>query len=474
MKLFDKLPPHSLESEMSLLGSMLIEPACVSDVCERIRPEMFYGEKHAALYATIIAASDESEAPAVDLVVILERLRVADTLELVGGSEYLTRLVEETPSAANAGYYADIVLAKWRLRELIKLAGQTMHAAYHPGEGADAAQEILEQAEATLFAITNEWQTSTAESLGDVLKREMDRLDRKDGALLGIQTHFLDLDKMTLGLQPEELTIIAARPSMGKTALALNLCEQIAVGGPPYSKRGEPVKVGLFSLEMSRAAISRRMLSARAGVPGQVIQTGAIDDAAYGKIYDAHAELTAVPIVIDDTPGMTISTLRAKSRRMVAQHGVRVIVVDYLQLLTAQGRQESRQVEVSAISRGVKALARELKVPVVVLSQLNRASEMRANNKPRMGDLRESGSIEQDADVVMLLHREEYYHTQEPDWAQQNPGKVGLAELIIAKQRNGPTGVVRLTWDTATTRFKDYDPGLHADSDPADGYIDNV
>lgn len=473
MKLFDKTPPHSLESEMSLLGAMLIDPVCVGEVAERIRPEMFYAEKHAALFTAIIAANDENSAASVDLVMILERLRVAATLELVGGAEYLTGLVESTPSAANVSYYADIVLAKWRLRELITLAGQTMYAAYHPGEGSDAAQEILEQAESRLFTITNEWQTSTAESLGDILKREMDRLDSDQCASLGIQTHFLDVDRMTLGLQPEELIIIAARPSMGKTALALNLCEQIAVGGPPYSKRGEPVKVGLFSLEMSRAAISRRMLSARSGVSGQVIQQGKIDNFDFDKLFNAHADLTSVPIIVDDTPGMTVTTLRAKARRMVAQHGVRVVVVDYLQLLTAQGRQESRQVEVSAISRGLKALARELKIPIVVLSQLNRASEMRTNNKPRMGDLRESGSIEQDADVVMLLHREEYYHTQEPDWATDNPGKVGLAELIIAKQRNGPTGVVKLTWDTATTRFKDYVPGLHNAPDPADGYVDN-
>jgi replicative DNA helicase len=467
MNAIDKIPPHSLESEMSLLGSMLIDAVCIGDVAERIRSEMFYAEKHAALFATIIAAGDDG-APSVDLVVILERLRVGGTLELVGGAEYLTQLVEQTPSAANVSYYADVVLSKWRLRELIKLAGQTLHAAHNPGEGIEAANEILEWAEARLFAITDEWQTSTAETLGQVLAREMDRLDKHDGTHIGIPTHFVDLDSKTLGLQPEELTIIAARPSMGKTALALNLCEQIAVGGPPNSKRGEPVAVGLFSLEMSRSAVSRRILSARSGVGGQAIQSGMVDKASYDRIFDANVALAKVPIIIDDTPGLSISTLRAKARRMVAQSKVGVIVVDYLQLLTAGGRQESRQVEVSAISRGLKALARELKVPVVVLSQLNRASEQREGHRPRMSDLRESGSIEQDADVVILLHREEYYHVQDPQWARDNPGKVGVAELIIAKQRNGPTGVVRLTWDNATTRFKDHDPGIGEEVDVPD------
>ena len=468
MKVFDKLPPHSLESEMSLLGSMLIEPSCVGDVAERIRPEMFYSEKHSALFSTIVGTNDESKAASVDLVVILERLRASSTLELVGGAEYLTGLVENTPSAANVTYYADIVLANWRLRELITLAGKTLHAAYHPGDGLEAAQEILERAESSLFALTNEWQSTTMETLGEILKREMDRLDRADGTHVGIQTHFRDLDAKTLGLQPEELTIIAARPSMGKTALALNLCEQIAAGGVPNSKRGEPIRVGLFSLEMSRSAIGRRILSARSGVSGQLIQTGAITDAVFGQIFQANAELAGVPIVVDDSPGLTITTLRARARRMVSQHKVRVIVVDYLQMLTAGGRQESRQVEVSNISRGLKALARELKVPVVVLSQLNRASEQREGNRPRMADLRESGSIEQDADVVILLHREEYYHIQNPQWAIDNPKKVGVAELIIAKQRNGPTGVVRLTWNNTTTRFMDHAPGEGSEVDMSD------
>jgi replicative DNA helicase len=254
---------------------------------------------------------------------------------------------------------------------------------------------------------------------------------------------------------------------MGKTALALNITEQLAAGGVPLggSSRGETVPVGLFSLEMSKSAVTSRMLSARSGVDSHKMRSGRFSDIDFRHLMQAVYELEKLPIYIDDTPAMSIHSLRARARRMKSKHGIGCVVVDYLQLLTApQSSRESRQVEVSEISRGIKALARELKVPVVCLAQLNRGPEQRDGKQPRISDLRESGSIEQDADVVLLLHREEYYHLNDEDWALNNPDKVGLAELIVAKQRNGPTDVVRLTWDRATTRFKN-----HADARPPSG-----
>jgi replicative DNA helicase len=272
---------------------------------------------------------------------------------------------------------------------------------------------------------------------------------------------------MLSGLQPGELLIIAARPSMGKTAVAMNIAEQIALGGTPWNPGAGPqVPVAVFSLEMSKASVSLRLLSARSGVNAHELRTGGLDDDTYERVFQAYQELSKAKIFIDDSPSLSVTALRARARRLVRQHDVKVIVIDYLQLLTApaQGK-ESRQVEVSAISRGIKALARELNVPIICLSQLNRASEQREGNRPRMSDLRESGSIEQDADVIMLLHREEYYHVQDPSWAEENPDKLGVAELIVAKQRNGPVGVVSLTWDNRTTRFKNHDPHARAPID---------
>jgi replicative DNA helicase len=328
----------------------------------------------------------------------------------------------------------------------------------------DGVREVLDQAEMRVFEIAQEDRKSDPQLLADLLQREVDRLESAEGSgISGVPTGFDDLDELTRGLQPGEMVVIAARPSMGKTALSLNLAEQMARGGrTPWNPhpKGPNAGVAFFSLEMSKTAIAQRFLSAMSGVNSHDLRSGkSFGGDEWGRIIAACGDLKECPIFVDDTPGLTVLALRARARRMVAQHDVRAIIVDYLQLLTAPGSaRESRQVEVSAISRGIKALARELNVPVICLSQLNRASEQREGNRPRMSDLRESGSIEQDADVVMLLHREDYYHVGNPEWAEENPDKVGTAELIIAKQRNGPTDVVRLTWDAATTRFKSYSP----------------
>lgn len=471
-ELFDRQPPQSLEAEMSLLGSVILDPGVIPDVMPIIKgAEDFYKEAHAHVYRAVLDVYDQRHSG--DLVQILDLLRDRGVLEQVGGAAFLKELAYAVPTAVNAPHFARIVAEKAKLRRLITAAGQILYDAYHAGElGPEGAREVLDKAEMSVFEIAQESTVADPQSLADLLHIEMERIEaaERDGwTLTGVKTGYADLDELLRGLQPGELIILAARPSMGKTALALNLAEQIAMGGTtPHGVPSAPVPVGFFSLEMSKNAIVQRLLSARSGVSSQHLRGGTpISKNELMQLGTAADDLKAAPIYIDDMPSMTVLNLRARARRMVAQHGVKVIMIDYLQLMTAPGAaRESRQVEVSAISRGVKALARELNVPVVCLSQLNRASEQREGNRPRMADLRESGSIEQDADVILLLHREDYYHVQDEDWKLENPDKAGVAEIIVAKQRNGPTDIVKLKWDSKTTRFKNLDQ--HAQ--PPGGY----
>ncbi|QYK47390.1 MAG: replicative DNA helicase [Phycisphaeraceae bacterium] len=463
-KLFDRLPPHSPEAEMALLGSMILEPKVIGEVLLQVSShDDFYTEAHGAIFRVIVDVYDRHQSG--DLVQIVETLRGANALDSVGGPEYLLRLAETVPSAVNATHYARIVSDRARLRKLIGAAGQIIYDAYHAGDmGPDGTREVLDKAEMAIFNIAEKSETSDPQKLADILEQELHRLELLDGkGISGLATGYHDLDAMLSGLQPGEMVIVAARPSMGKTALALNLAEQIALGGASgaESRGTSKVPVAFFSLEMSRAAIAQRLLSARSGVDSHKMRRGQFSENDFKRLFHAAGELGDAPIYIDDTPNLTVLAMRARARRMAAMHGIRCIMIDYLQLMTAPGAaRESRQVEVSTISRGIKALARELSVPVICLAQLNRGTELRDGNRPRMSDLRESGSIEQDADVVALLHREEYYHTQDADWADANRDKVGLAELIIAKQRNGPTGIVKLAWDPSTTRFKNYAGGF--------------
>ncbi|MCC6677724.1 MAG: replicative DNA helicase [Phycisphaerales bacterium] len=460
-KLFDRLPPHNVEAEMAFLGSLILDPKMIADVLTLVnRPEDFYLEKHGAIFAAVLDVYDRYHSG--DLVQVVDLLKDQGKIDLVGGPEYLVQLAESVPAGVNAPHYARIVAEKARLRRLIDASGQILYEAYHSGDlGPEGAREILDRAEMAVFEIARQDETTDPQKLSDLLQQELERIEASEGkGFSGVPAGYYELDELLRGFQKGEMVVIAARPSMGKTALALNIAEQMALGGvAPGEVRGQPRPVALFSLEMSKSAVTQRLIAARSGVSTQALRGGQSLDKVYKKIVTACGELREAPIYVDDTPNMTALTLRARARRLVAQHGVQAIMVDYLQLLTAPGAaRESRQVEVSAISRQVKALARELNVPVVCLSQLNRASEQREGNRPRMSDLRESGSIEQDADVIILLHREDYYHTQNPEWAIENPDKVGIAELIVAKQRNGPTGVVKLVWDSHITRFKNYDP----------------
>ncbi len=443
-KLFEQLPPHAIEAEMCVLGSMMLDPNVIGDVILTLRgPDDFSRAAHGSIYKAMVELYDKHAQ--LDIVQLHQMLVDRDIIESVGGQTYLVELADSVPTAANATYYARLVREKAMVRDLIEAAGDILYDAYN---SPDTVRNILDAAEQKIFHIAQSSEQTSAEALHDLIQQTMHVLESNDGrSITGVASGFAELDEMTTGLQSGEMIILAARPSMGKTALALNVTEQIAMQGKP---------VAVFSLEMGKQQLVQRLLCARSGVDSQRLRRNMLTEREWERLVHACDQLMQAPIYIDDTPGLTALQMRAKSRRLVAKHQVEAIVIDYMQLMSSGARVESRQQEVSEISRSVKAMARELNVPVICLSQLNRAAEQREGHRPRMSDLRESGSIEQDADVIMMLHREEYYNRSDPDWADDHPEKVGVAELILAKQRNGPTGTIRLTWDESSTRFKDY------------------
>ena len=441
--LLDKGPPVAIEAEASLLGSILIDPEVCGEVLQIVRsPEDFFRQQHGEVYRVICELYDRHNT--LDIVQLQQLLKDRDALKPIGGVDFLVELAECVPDAASAMHYARLVREKAMIRQLIGAAGEILRDAHDRPESASA---LLDDAERKIFRIAEQSESRQILGLAELITEAIQLIEQQEGqALTGTPSGYTDLDEMTGGMQPGELLILAARPSMGKTALALNIAENIAI-------RSEPV--GMFSLEMSSNQIVQRLLSARSGVSGRNLRRNALKDRDFQALFAACDELRNAPIYIDDTPGLTLMQLRAKARRMKQKYDIKALFIDYLQLMTSGNRSESRQQEVSELSRGVKALARELSIPIVALSQLNRAAEQREGHRPRMSDLRESGSIEQDADVVMMLHREEYFHRDE-EWIEANPDKKGLAELILAKQRNGPTGTVKLAWNDATTRFRDY------------------
>lgn len=449
--LLQALPPHAIEAEMSLLGSMLIDPDVIGDVLMIVRAgDAFYKPANGAIFTAMIELYDRNAS--LDIVQLNQVLTDRSILDAVGGLDYLVEVAQSVPSASNAAHYARLVRDKAMIRELISVAGRILADAHERSEDPVA---LLNDAESQIFQIAQRSEHHQAESLRDLIEQAMTMIQENEGrALTGVPTGFAKLDEILGGMQRGEMLVLAARPSMGKTALALNIAENAAMHGNA---------VAIFSLEMSRQQLVQRLLSARSGVDGDRLRRHMLRTEDYKALMRACDELHDTPIFIDDTAGLTLMQLRAKARRLKQKHDIKAVVVDYLQLMTAGHRVESRQQEVSEISRGVKAMARELDVPVVCLSQLNRAAEQREGHRPRMSDLRESGSIEQDADVVAMLHREEYYHN-DPDWRDENPEKCNLGEVIIAKQRNGPTGLVQLTWDSRTTCFRDLAP-MHASPD---------
>lgn len=440
------IPPHSYEAEVAVLGSMILDALVIQDVMVIVAGSTdFYDEAHAMIYRAVVESWDRNYPGKLDLILVQNRLREWGAYEKIGGDGKLRDLVESVPSASNAPYYARIVADKAKLRRVIDLCVKTTHAAYHVGgSGPDTVREVIDEHEAAIFELGQTGKATGAVAIGTLVQKEMGRLDKADTSTpIGTYTGFHELDKMTQGLQDGEVTIVAGRPSMGKTAWGLAVVAHIGINGTP---------IGVFSMEMGSASITQRILSERSGVSSSLIRAGVVG-IGMNQLVRAAGSLSEAPIFIDDVSSLTVMELRARARRMVKQYGVRVLMIDYLQLMTAPGARDGRTNEVSVISRGIKALARELNIPVVCLSQLNRSSETRQDNRPRMADLRESGAIEQDADVILLLHREAYYHVQDRQWCEENYDRLNLAEVIVAKQRNGPTGVVELTWHAETTRF---------------------
>jgi len=438
---FDRLPPHSIEAEQCLLASMMLDKESIGQVIQIVERDAFYQADHQIIFDILVKLYEQNKP--IDAVIVREELLKRQLLEEVGGTAYLAQLLGMVPSAAHATHYAGIVREKFLLRQLIAASNDILRDAYSPHEKADV---IVDRSEHRIFEIAEKRIGGNLVPLESVLHEVYEMIEEKGRR--GIETDFHEIDEMLNGLQNGEMIIIAARPSMGKTAFAMNIVEAVAAN--------HRLPCAVFSLEMSKQQLAQRMLCSRAGIDAQKVRKGMLSAEEFHKLAAVVVELSKAPIWVDDSPGLTVLELRAKARRLKRQHDIRLIMIDYLQLMDNPGP-ENRQQQISEISRGVKAVARELEIPVIALSQLNRAAEGRDGHRPRMSDLRESGSIEQDADVIMLLHREDYYRMSEPDFMPDN-----IAEIIIAKQRNGPTGTVKLTFDARTTTFRN----LAAQIDP--------
>ena len=438
--------PESVATEAALLGALIHDYEAMNDILLFVRGgEDFYKAAHRDIFEA--ARSLWERTSSIDLNLLNEKLKESKALADVGGEKYLLELAESVPGGANAVHYARIVRDKSMLRRLKSVTSEIVQDIYQ-SQQEDQAEDIIARAEQRVYDIAGQNEMRQVESIRDLLTETMKVLESREGShLTGSETGFDDLDEMLGGLQSGEMIILAARPSMGKTALALNIGTNMIMKGIPTA---------VFSLEMGGMQLAQRMISSYSGVRSDRIRKNILVQDEYQAMFAACGELQDKPLYIDDTPGLTMVQLRAKARRLKNKHKIEVIIIDYLQLMTSGRRSESRQQEVSELSRNVKAMARELNVPVLCLSQLNRAAEQREGHRPRMSDLRESGSLEQDADVVLMLHREEYYHKSEEDWIENNPERANLAELIVAKQRNGPTGVVKLHWDGEKTLFSSY------------------
>ncbi|NOZ21589.1 MAG: replicative DNA helicase [Planctomycetes bacterium] len=442
----DRVPPHNEEAEICVLGSMLLDNQCISDVLHVLGErghEHFYSAAHQSIYRTGVEIYDNKQA--LDLVLLQEELEKRDLLNKIGGIEYLTRVLESVPSAANADHYAEIVREKAVLRSLVSVSNSIQRMAY---ENTEDSSSVLDKAESLIFNVTQTGLTRDAISIDDLMRQTFDRIDQlQGGGMTGIPTGFTDLDNKITGLKNAEFIILAARPSVGKTALCLNIAEHVALT--------EKLPVALFSMEMSSVEIGLRLLCAHAKVDAHIMRTGTLPAEGWSALNLAVGDLSQAPMFVDDTPGLSTLELRAKARRLKAQHDICLIIVDYLQLMES-GRMDGRQQEISEISRGLKALARELNIPVLALSQLNRGPEQGDGREPRLSDLRESGSLEQDADVVILLHRKILQEDDASIQAPQRGPTDKVTDVIVAKQRNGPTGKIKLTFLPQFVRFESH------------------
>lgn len=435
--------PHNLEAERSVLGAILVHNDAFNTAAQVIDGRDFYRDAHRRIFDRMVALSERGEA--IDFITLKEELSRGGDLEEVGGPAYVASLVDGVPRATNVEYYARIVKEKATLRNLIYAANKILTNAYEADQESDL---ILDEAESSIFAVADDRLKAGFVPMRELVNDSFPKIEQlfeHKRLVTGVPTGFVDLDEMTRGLQPGDLVIVAARPSMGKTSLVLNIAQHVAVQGEHT--------VGFFSLEMSKESLFIRLLTSEAQIDSHRLMSGHIADRDYSRISHALERLSSMRLFIDDTANIGVLEMRAKSRRLQAEHGLNLIVVDYIQLMSARGRYENRTLELASISRSLKGLAKELNVPVVVLSQLSRAPESRSDHRPQLSDLRESGALEQDADVVVLIYRDDAYN-RDPN----NPD-AGTAELILAKQRNGPTGIVRLAFLREQTRFANLAPG---------------
>jgi replicative DNA helicase len=441
----DRLPPQNIEAEQAVLGAIFLEPSALTVASEILIPEDFYRASHQKIFNAMLKLNDEGKV--VDLVTVTEELAAAKLIEDTGGVSYLSELASSVPTAANIEYYARIVEEKSLLRRLIRTATEIASDGY---SREDEVEALLSEAEKNILAVAQRKNAGSFHNIKDVLVRTYDNIEEmhnRVGDITGISTGFAELDRMTAGFQRNDLIIVGARPSVGKTAFALNIAANVA------TKTNE--NVAIFSLEMGAEQLVMRMLCSEGNIDAQRLRTGSLTDDDWGKLTMAMGSLSNSVIFIDDTPGVRISDIRSKCRRLKQEHGLGMILIDYLQLILGSGRSgENRQQEVSEISRSLKQLARELQIPVIALSQLSRGVEQRQDKRPMMSDIRESGSIEQDADIVAFLYRDDYY-----DKESENKN---IIEIIIAKQRNGPTGTVSLAFVKEYNKFVNletrYDP----------------
>ena len=438
--MLDRIPPQNIEAEQAILGAMLIEREAISKVVELLRPEDCYREAHRLIFSAMLELFNKNDA--VDMVTIIELLRKGDKLEAAGGISYITSLANSVPTAANVLYHAKIVEEKALLRQLINAATNIASLGY---EGNEEVTNILDTAEKTILSVSSRRMGGEFTPIKSIIFdafTKIEQLYASKGSITGLSTGFKDLDRLTAGLQPSDLILIAARPSMGKTAFVLNIAQHIGIK--------EKKAVAFFSLEMSKEQLVQRMLCAESTIDSQRLRIGELEPNDWTKLVAGADRLSSAPIFIDDTSGITVMEMRSKCRRLKIEYDLQLIIIDYLQLMqgsSKKGGSENRQQEISEISRSLKGLAREIGVPVIALSQLSRNVESRQVKKPMLSDLRESGSLEQDADIVAFLYRDDYYN---PDSEQKN-----ITEVIIAKHRNGPVDTVQLYFHKQFTKFSD-------------------
>lgn len=451
-----RVPPHSLEAEQAVLGAILLEQEAFSTAAERLSPADFYRTNHQVIFEAMLTLYEQGDP--IDAVSVTRRLMDEKKDDIAGGAVYLTQLVESTPTAANIGYYSQIVEEKALLRRLIQTSTDIVTQAF---TREDEVEEVLDEAEREILAVSSRQNAQAFKSIKDVLIEVYDNIEQlhlAEDDVTGIPTGYRDLDRMTSGFQRNDLIIIAARPSMGKTAFALNIAQNVATSTDE--------NVAIFSLEMGAEQLVQRMLSAEGNIDSQRLRTGKLTDDDWSKLTMAMGSLSHAGIYIDDSPGIRVADIRSKCRRLKQEHGLGMIIIDYLQLIQgSESSRENRQQEVSEISRSLKGLARELEVPLIALSQLSRSVEQRQDKRPMMSDLRESGSIEQDADIVGFLYREDYYETEKDEASGDNPDNQNI-EIIISKQRNGPTGTVELAFVRNINKFIDIEYNIPEDNIP--------